>query len=463
MKHVLLMTRNEGSDHIIEALMEHDDVYVVLEVAGTIEEKEIAERYANRIDKIYVYCEGDLFNLETVHGLDHELIDICKEIETDFEDGTGRFVDDYALIKYKYYTSIAFWNDFFSQNKIDYMIIRGLTHGTVHDSIPIFFAKKNNIPCYQMENNYFSTGCVFLPSQREYMKLELGMHLQARRSMFYPLEFGALLANRNPLKNLAKKALYKIGGLLLLQLVMDIFNRRMTHKLFGIDGSEHTTFGKIFSYIKYKRTEAYLKNIAKPFDPQKKYVIYYLQFEPEATTQVRCTLKSQLIAIKMLSEALPYGWTLYVKEHPHQFQLNTIDLSMDYCMITANKYKNKSYYDKIASMRGTVLVDPMVSSSEINKEAMAIATFNGTVAIEATETGKPILLFGADNTWMRYCRDVISIRSFVDCQTALDKIDKGWMPEYDDLDEVINRYGYPLTPEGTAAAVHKIVADAHAV
>lgn len=114
-------------------------------------------------------------------------------------------------------------------------------------------------------------------------------------------------------------------------------------------------------------------------------------------------------------------------------------------------------------MRGTVLVDPMVSSSEINKEAMAIATFNGTVAIEATETGKPILLFGADNTWMRYCRDVISIRSFVDCQTALDKIDKGWMPEYDDLDEVINRYGYPLTPEGTAAAVHKIVVDAHAV
>ena len=37
------------------------------------------------------------------------------------------------------------------------------------------------------------------------------------------------------------------------------------------------------------------------------------------------------------------------------------------------------------------------------------------------------------------------------------------MPEYDDLDEVINRYGYPLTPEGTAAAVDKIVADAHAV
>jgi len=38
MKHVLLMTRNEGSDHIIEALMEHDDVHVVLEVAGAVDD-----------------------------------------------------------------------------------------------------------------------------------------------------------------------------------------------------------------------------------------------------------------------------------------------------------------------------------------------------------------------------------------------------------------------------------------
>ena len=43
MKNVLLMTRNEGSDHIIEALMKHKDVHVVMEYAGTSVEKAIAE------------------------------------------------------------------------------------------------------------------------------------------------------------------------------------------------------------------------------------------------------------------------------------------------------------------------------------------------------------------------------------------------------------------------------------
>jgi hypothetical protein len=52
MKNVLLMTRNEGSDHIIEALMKYKDVHVVMEYAGTSVEKEVAERYADRIDQI---------------------------------------------------------------------------------------------------------------------------------------------------------------------------------------------------------------------------------------------------------------------------------------------------------------------------------------------------------------------------------------------------------------------------
>ena len=463
MKNVLLMTRNEGSDHIIEALMEHKDVHVLLEVAGTIEEKKIAERYPDRIDRICVYCEGDLFNLEDVTGLDYDLIEACREIESDFEDGTGRFVDNYALVKYKYYTSIVFWNDFFQKNKIDYMIIRGLTHGTVHDSIPIYFAIKLGIPCYQLENNYFSTGCVFLPARREYMQLNLGMCLQADRSMFYPLEFGTLSESINPVRNMLRHGLYKLGGLLFVQLCSDLLHGNKKHKLFGIDGSEHTTLFKIFSYIKYKRTEAYLKRIIQPFDAQKKYVIYYLQFEPEATTQVRCMLKSQLIAIKMLSEALPPGWVLYVKEHPHQFLLNKAELSMDYCIVTANKYKNRAFYDKIKSMKNTILIDPLMSSSHINQNAMAIATFNGTVAIEATKLKKPILLFGADNSWMRYCRDVVSIQSYADCQNVLRRVEEGWSPQYDDLEQVVNQYGYPLTPEGNAAVIHKIVAHAHSL
>jgi hypothetical protein len=71
MKNVLLMTRNEGSDHIIEALMKYKDVHVVMEYAGTSVEKEVAERYADRIDQIYVYFEGGLSDLDDVKELDY--------------------------------------------------------------------------------------------------------------------------------------------------------------------------------------------------------------------------------------------------------------------------------------------------------------------------------------------------------------------------------------------------------
>ena len=163
----------------------------------------------------------------------------------------------------------------------------------------------------------------------------------------------------------------------------------------------------------------------------------------------------------MLSETLPEGWTLYVKEHPHQFVLNDPELSMDFYMITANKYKNRKFYDKILSMDRTILLDSAIPSHNINKTAMAIATFNGTVAIEATVLRKPILLFGADTSWIKYCKDIISLRSFQDCQKALARIEGGWVPTYDDVNEVINQYGYPMTPEGSAAVVDKIVAYEH--
>ena len=462
MKNVLLMTRNEGSDHIIEALMKHKDVHVVMEYAGTSVEKAIAERYLDRIDQIYVYCEGGLSDLDDVKELDYDLIEQCREIESDFEDGTGRFVDNYALIKYQYYTAIVFWNHFFQKNKIDYMIIRGLTHGTVNDLIPIYFAIKYHVPCYQLENNYFSTGCVFLPAQREYMRLDLGMNLEIGRCMFYQLEGSNAATHRSLIKNMIYKGLCKIGGQLLPELISSMVHGNMTKNSFGIHGSEYNLWEKVFSYIRYKRTEAYMKKVSSPFQPvNKKYIVYYLQFEPEATTQVRCTLKSQLIAIKMLSEALPEGWTLYVKEHPHQFVLNDPELSMDFYMITANKYKNRKFYDKILSMDRTILLDSAIPSHNINKTAMAIATFNGTVAIEATVLRKPILLFGADTSWIKYCKDIISLRSFQDCQKALARIEGGWVPTYDDVNEVINQYGYPMTPEGSAAVVDKIVAYEH--
>lgn len=456
MKKILLLTRNEGSDHIIEALMKYDDIHVVLAVVGTCEERTIAESYSSRIDLIYTCLEGELSNLECVDDLEYEVISQSREIESDFEDGTGRFIDNYAMVKYRYYTSLSYWHAFFSKNEIDCMIIRGLTHGLVHDVIPLYFARKKNIPCYQLEDNYFSVGSLFLPNESKYMEISLGMGLSLERCMHYPLS--ASPPKRKGVKAHCVHLISKLGGPLLLNLASDIRRgvwKRRTQ--FGIKYSEYSIMSAILSYWKFLRLYHYLNRLSGSVDYSCKYIVYYLQFEPEATTQVRCTLKSQLIAIKMLSQALPKGWTLYVKEHPHQFLLNKENIGFDYYIPSVNKYKNKIYYDKIASMDHTVLVAPEVPSVQINKYAMAIATFNGTVAIEATKEKKPILLFGAETTWLQYCEDIMKISSFQSCKEMIEKICTGWEPNYDDLITVMNQYAYPRTPEGTSAVIRRIM------
>ena len=173
--------------------------------------------------------------------------------------------------------------------------------------------------------------------------------------MHYPLS--ASPPKRKGVKAHCVHLISKLGGPLLLNLASDIRRgvwKRRTQ--FGIKYSEYSIMSAILSYWKFLRLYHYLNRLSGSVDYSCKYIVYYLQFEPEATTQVRCTLKSQLIAIKMLSQALPKGWTLYVKEHPHQFLLNKENIGFDYYIPSVNKYKNKIYYDKIASMDHTVLV-----------------------------------------------------------------------------------------------------------
>lgn len=455
MKNILLLTRNDGSDGIIEALMQYNDVHIVLAVTGTREEREVAESYKERIDLIYAWIEGDLSNLEDVTDLDYTTISQCKEVESDFEDGTGRFIQDHAMRRYRYYASLSFWNRFFKKNTIDCVIIRGLTHGMVHDVIPLYFAKRRNIPCYQLEDNYFSLGSLFLPNEDRYMDISLGMELAPERCMYYSL--GTTKPIKVGIKTWCARVLEKIGGYLLLNSVSDILHGRKQRSLFGICYSEYTITRALLLYFEYKRLYSYMKRLSQPVNYRCKYVIYYLHFEPEATIQVRCTLKSQLVAIKMLSESLPKGWTLYVKEHPYQYAINKSDTGLGYQILAVNRYKNKNYYDKIASMPHTILASPEESSAQINKHAMAIATFNGTVAIEATKEKKPILLFGAETTWLQYCDDFMKITSFQSCKNALEKICTGWQPRYRDLTQVMNRFAYPITPKGAGGVIRKIM------
>ena len=76
-----------------------------------------------------------------------------------------------------------------------------------------------------------------------------------------------------------------------------------------------------------------------------KYLYFSLHFDPEAITQGRACISSQLTFIKMLSDSLPDDIFIYVKEHPAYAIVNSNELSFH--LINIENFRSKEYYDEI--------------------------------------------------------------------------------------------------------------------
>lgn len=166
-------------------------------------------------------------------------------------------------------------------------------------------------------------------------------------------------------------------------------------------------------------------------------MVYFLHVEPEAFIQINTIFESQLAVIKMLSETLPTGWKLYVKEHPAQFDVNS-DLGY-YHMVDMPRFKTKEFYKKIASMPNVELVDINVKSEVLVENAQAVSSILGTVFFESVLKNKPVIMF-SDQNLVAFMRDSFVINSFDDCRNAMEKIANGFTPDYSDADEVIKKY-----------------------
>ncbi|MAF43260.1 MAG: hypothetical protein CMI54_03695 [Parcubacteria group bacterium] len=161
------------------------------------------------------------------------------------------------------------------------------------------------------------------------------------------------------------------------------------------------------------------------FDPSVNYVYFPLHLQPEASS---CPLggvfNNQLLALEILSAALPQNWVIYVKEHPH-FWLN-FGLGFD-------GYRFKGYYIRIAELKNVKIIPVALKSWEVIKQAKAVATLTGTAGWEALLRGKPVLTFG----WPFYqnAPGVFKVSDLPSCALAMEKIAQGFKPEQQ---EVIN-------------------------
>ena len=145
-----------------------------------------------------------------------------------------------------------------------------------------------------------------------------------------------------------------------------------------------------------------------------------MHFEPEGGTSVCVPLQNQLTVIQMLHNALPKGWKLYIKEHPHQFILNNPE--MVYFLYNLKWWKSIEFYKELLKLPNVVLIDFNTPSKTLLNKAQAVATINDTIHLESTFHNKPCIVFGGDNLLLQKAKNIIYVKSFQTLQEGIQRL-----------------------------------------
>lgn len=173
-----------------------------------------------------------------------------------------------------------------------------------------------------------------------------------------------------------------------------------------------TLISALISVRKFKVLKQYAQLTAN-FEMPEKYVIFFLHYQPERTTLPEGGgFAQQWLALRAISEALPTGHTLLVKEHPSTFRY-----------YYHPGFRSMEFHTQISRLPNTRLAPLALSSYELIDRAVAVATVTGTVGIEALVRGKPVLVFGAAQ--YRGQDGVYAVDSIEAVRAALKKISTG--------------------------------------
>lgn len=139
--------------------------------------------------------------------------------------------------------------------------------------------------------------------------------------------------------------------------------------------------------IGQKTTEDEYRSLVTTPDISVPYVYVPLHLQPESSTApVGGPFIDQVLMVEILSNALPEGWLVYVKENPFQFAWNN--------GTRWNTMRYRGYYQKLAALRNVRLVPHTFDTFKLTGSAQAVATVTGTAALEALFRGIPALTFG---------------------------------------------------------------------
>ncbi|MCX7001156.1 MAG: hypothetical protein NT106_12815, partial [Candidatus Sumerlaeota bacterium] len=160
-----------------------------------------------------------------------------------------------------------------------------------------------------------------------------------------------------------------------------LFLRAYYRKLFtNIPGYKKA---RLWNYTKdhfWKITRKHFMKLlySKPMKGEK-YVFFPLHHNDDAQLLIRAPqYANQFALIEILANALPYGYKLYIKEHP--------------ALIGGFSYRMlRDLKNKCPNIR---IINPLHHPHKLIKDAAAVATINSTTGFEAILFRKPLMIFG---------------------------------------------------------------------
>jgi hypothetical protein len=120
--------------------------------------------------------------------------------------------------------------------------------------------------------------------------------------------------------------------------------------------------------------------------------------------------------VELLSDCLPKGWMLYVKDHPSQYVNN-------YSRYGNKLFRDKSFYERIRKCPNTRVVSIDQQPFALIDTAKAIASVGGSALWEGVVRGKPGLCFGS--SWIQHCEGIFQVDCKERLQTVLCSIQDG--------------------------------------
>ncbi|MBL7124602.1 MAG: hypothetical protein ISS51_00700 [Dehalococcoidales bacterium] len=170
------------------------------------------------------------------------------------------------------------------------------------------------------------------------------------------------------------RPLWRINPLAPLKLPQKAYRRYVVNK-----GQEpFPLFAEEVAHLKRKVRGLMYKSFIKMLEPGEKFLFFPLHLYRESQLTVRAPqCLNQAYIVDLVASSLPYGYKLYVKEHPNHLG------EIPYGMMRA-----------ISKTRDTVLLDPQTHSHELIESSVGVITINSLAGLEGILYRKPVVVLG---------------------------------------------------------------------